>query len=240
MSRLGDMIKLERTRRNMSHKQVARLCGVAESYLVDVEEGRRIIADDQARRILKKIGLEHQTEADFSLDDIAAAADLAAAKAKPTERMEEASKPEAAKPVLSLPAEEGGGIFLDALHDVLRQVPVYDAAWKVVDHRFLPVLSGRIEGGAADKVLYFRAPDASCRGFRILPGDLVLVVPAQSPIDGALMLVEYKSHRALRKVKLLDESRVLLQSYDHEYVADTLSVADVTFIGRCARIEIQL
>ena len=37
MSRLGDLIKLERTRRGLSAKQVAKKCGVAEKYLLDVE-----------------------------------------------------------------------------------------------------------------------------------------------------------------------------------------------------------
>ena len=36
MSRLGDLIKLERTRRGLSAKQVAKKCGVAEKYLLDV------------------------------------------------------------------------------------------------------------------------------------------------------------------------------------------------------------
>ena len=53
MSRLGDLLKTERLRRKMTLKQVARLGGVSEGYLKDVEEGRKIIADDQARRILK-------------------------------------------------------------------------------------------------------------------------------------------------------------------------------------------
>ena len=55
MSRLGDLLKLERTRRNLTPRQVARLCGITEGYLIDVEAGKRIIADEQARRILKKI-----------------------------------------------------------------------------------------------------------------------------------------------------------------------------------------
>ena len=79
MSRLGDLIKLERTRRGLSAKQVAKKCGVAEKYLLDVEQGTRIIADDQARRILKSMGMQQQTEADFSLDDIAATVDLQSA-----------------------------------------------------------------------------------------------------------------------------------------------------------------
>lgn len=76
MSRLGDLLKTERLRRKLTLKQVARLGGVSESYLKDVEEGKKIIADDQARRILKKMGLEEHNEQGFTLDDIAAAVDL--------------------------------------------------------------------------------------------------------------------------------------------------------------------
>ena len=43
MSRLGDLILLERTRQKLTRKQVARKCGVSEKYIQDVEEDRRII-----------------------------------------------------------------------------------------------------------------------------------------------------------------------------------------------------
>lgn len=76
MSRLGDLIRTERIRQKMTTKQVARKCGVSESYLQAVEAGTRIIADEQARRILKTIGLRQQNEAEFTLDDIAATVDL--------------------------------------------------------------------------------------------------------------------------------------------------------------------
>ena len=46
MSRLGDLIHLERTRRGMTPKQVAKLCAINEKYLLDVEQGKRIIQDD--------------------------------------------------------------------------------------------------------------------------------------------------------------------------------------------------
>ena len=76
MSRLGDLIMLERTRQKLTRKQVARKCGVSENYLKDVEEGRRIIQDDQARRILRTLGISQRNEAEFSLDEIAATVDL--------------------------------------------------------------------------------------------------------------------------------------------------------------------
>lgn len=82
MSRLGDLIRTERIRQKLTPKQVAKKCGVSESYLLAVEAGTRIIADDQARRILKTIGLKQQTEAEFTLDDIAATVDLAQVQPK--------------------------------------------------------------------------------------------------------------------------------------------------------------
>ena len=93
MSRLGDLILLERTRQRMTAGQVARKCGVTEKYLLEVESGKRIIADDQARRILKSIGLREHTEADFTLDEIAAAVDLETIRVAPPVPAPEQKKP---------------------------------------------------------------------------------------------------------------------------------------------------
>ena len=243
MSRLGDLLRTERLRRKMTLKQVAKLGGVSEGYLKDVEEGKRIIADDQARRILKKMGLKEHNEAGFSLEDIAATVDLETVAPKQT-----LTKPVAAKKSIESEAvyqsknddKVMGSVWLDALTSVLKCVPVYNAVMKEVDHRLLPVLDGRIEGAAPDKVFYFSSPDDSMRGFRILREDVCLIVPSNSPIDGAVMLVEYNQHRFIRKVKKLDAMTVLLQSYDREYNAETLALPEVNFLGRVTRVEFTL
>ncbi len=241
MSRLGDLIRTERVRQKLTPKQVAKKCGVSESFIISVENGTRIIADDQARRILKTIGLKEQTEADFTLDDIAATVDLQTVQPAMVRKPAPAPKAEKVASTEETPAEGiAGSVWLDALQSVLKRVPVMNAVMKPVDHRLLPILNGRIEGANPEKVFYFLAPDDSMRGFRIHSGDVALIVPAQSPIDGAVMLVEYGAHRALRKIKKLDNFQVLLQSYDREYSAETLAISDVTFIGRCVRLEINM
>ena len=78
------------------------------------------------------------------------------------------------------------------------------------------------------------------RGFRIHRGDLVLTVPAQSPVDGSIMLMNYNQHRYLRKVKILDDQRVLLQSYDREYEAETVFIHDIGFLSRCVKVTFEL
>ena len=244
MSRLGDLIRTERIRQKLTPKQVAKKCGVSESYLLAVEAGTRIIADDQARRILKSIGLKQQTEAEFTLDDIAATVDLAQVQPRMAAAVQAAKKPPKKEAELAASTEEeegvAGSVWLDALQSVLKRVPVMNAVMKPVSYQLVPVENGRIEGANPDKVFFYLAPDDSMRGFRIHRGDVVLTVPAQSPVDGAIMLMNYKEHRYLRKVKILDDRNVLLQSYDREYEAETVSVSEIGFLSRCVRVTFEL
>ena len=246
MSRLGDLIRTESIRQKLTPKQVARKCGVSESYLLAVEAGTRIIADDQARRILKTIGLKQQTEAEFTLDDIAATVDLAQVQpslAKAVQAVQKPKKPEAEVVASSSDTKEesvAGSIWLDALQSVIKRVPVMNAVMKPVSYRLVPIENGRIEGANTDKVFYYLAPDDSMRGFRVHRGDLVLTVPAQSPVDGAIMLMNYNEHRYLRKVKILNDHQVLLQAYDREYEAETVDIHQIGFISRCVQVIFDL
>lgn len=239
MSRLGDLILLERSRQKMTRKQVARKCGVSESYIKDVEEGRRIIQDDQARRILKTLGTSQKNEAEFSLDEIAATVDLTTLAPQAPKPQPAPAQP-APQPAKRTSPEEQSGIWLDALSSVLCPVPVMNAGWIQVSRRMVPIQDGKIEGARPEKVVYFLAPDDSMRAMRIEKNDLVLVVPQGLPVDGAIMLVEYGAHRCLRRVRLLGDSKILLQSGDRELDAQAMHVSDVKFVGRAVRIEIAL
>ena len=241
MSRLGDLIRTERIRQKLTPKQVAKKCGVSESYLMAVEAGTRIIADDQARRILKAIGLKQQNEAEFTLDDIAATVDLVQVQPKMAEALKK--KPEKKEAELAASTVEesvAGSVWLDALQSVLKRVPVMNAVMKPVSYKLVPVENGRIEGANPDKVFYYLTPDDSMRGFRIHRGDIVLTVPANSPVDGAIMLLNYNEHRYLRKIKVLDDRTVLLQHYDREYEAETVPINEIGFLSRCVQVTFEL
>ena len=247
MSRLGDLIRLERTRRNLTYKQVARMCGVSDKFLQDVESGKRIIADDQARRILKAIGLKEHSEADFTLDDIASTVDLQSAMpriAAQERRQDAADGKKAADKSADKKADSekvgAGSIWLDALSGVLKHVPVYNAVMKEVDHRLLPVTDGRIAGAPADKVYYFMAPDNDLRGFRVLKGDILLVVPAQVPVDGSIMLLRTPVGHVLRKVSVLPRFQAMLQRFDATCESEIRNFNELTVVGRCVRLEADL
>lgn len=241
MSRLGDLIKLERTRQGLTYKQVAKKCGVSDKYLMEVEKGTRIISDEQARRILKTMGLRQQTEAEFTLDDIAATVDLQSAVPQLTQAVQEKklTKKEKREGVDSDPGVSGS-IWLDALSGVLKHVPVYNAVMKEVDHRLLPVMDGKIEGAHPDKVFYFVAPDNDMRGFRVLRGDYLLVVPAQAPVDGAIMLLDTPHGKLLRKVNRMAGFQVMLQRYDEACESEIKNMNEIVCVGRCVRLEANL
>lgn len=240
MSRLGDLIMLERTRQKLTRKQVARKCGVSENYLKDVEEGRRIIQDDQARRILRTLGISQRNEAEFSLDEIAATVDLTTLAPSKPQATAQAKPAEAAPAPKAQSKEEQSGIWLDALSSVLQPVPVMNAGWIQTARRMVPIQDGKIEGAKPDKVVYFLAPDDSMRAMRIEKGDLVLVVPQTLPVDNAIMLVEYGAHRCLRRIRLLGNSNILLQSGDRELGAEPMHISDIKIVGKAVRVEIAL
>ena len=238
MSRLGDLIKLERTRRGMTHKAVARKSGVSEGYLKEVEAGTRIIQDAQARRILKVMGAQAPEESSFTLDDIAATVDLQSALPQAAKAVEKAAtgKPEGK----AVDTGITGSIWLDALSGVLQHVPIYNAVMKEVGSRLLPVTEGKIEGAPKDRVYYFKAPDDDMRGFRVHRGDLVLVVPASAPQDGAMMLIETPQGLMLRQIKLLPRFQAMLQKYDREFESEIINIADLKVVGKCVRLEAEL
>ena len=182
MSRLGDLIRLERTRQGLTYKQVARKCGVSDKYLMEVEAGTRIIADDQARRILKTMGMTEHTEADFSLDDIAATVDLQSAVPQLTKAVEKKKAPQQAEAEPAAESDPGvsGSIWLDALSGVLKHVPVYNAVMKEVGHRLL------------------------------------------------------------RKVKRVNDYQAMLQKYDEGFESEIKNYNEITFVGRCVRLEADL
>lgn len=233
MSRLGDTIQAARLKAKLSEKALAKKCGVAESYIREVESGRRIVSDGQAQRILKVLGVANpvSTELEVAAEPPVKPRPRPRAYVLPVEEQAENAR---------RAAEDSSDAWLDALGGVVKRVPVMSPDGLVIDHVLTPIVGGRIEGGAPDKVLYYRCPDDMLRGFRVHAGDLLLVVPAAKVEDGALMLVDHQDRRVVRKLMKLDGNRVQLQAFDHEFTADIVPAAEVKVLGRCVTLTRRL
>ena len=229
MSRLGDTIRAARLKAKMTEKALGRKCGLAESYIKDVESGRKIVSDDQAQRILKVLGVANpvSTELDVAAEPEVKLRPRPRAYVLPVQEQEENARKA---------AEESSDAWLDALGGVVKRVPVMSPDGLVIDHVLTPIVGGKIEGGAPDKVLYYRCPDDMLRGFRVHAGDLLLVVPASKAEDDRLMLVEYQGQRMVRKLLKLDGGRIQMQAFDHEFTAVVGNLQTVKVLGRCVKL----
>ena len=234
MSRLGDTVRTARLKSGMTAKALGKKCGVAESFINDVESGTKILSDDQAQRILKVLGVKNPISTEL---EVAAEPDVPL-RPRPRPYVIPVKKPD--EPVTQeeqAAAQAGADAWLDALSGVVKRVPIMDADGVVIDHRLMPVIGGKIEGGHPDKVLFYRCQDNSMRGFRVFAGDLLLVVPAAVPLDDAIMLLQFEGHRIVRKLKKQDGGRLLLQSYETEFEGKVVPLKDVLILGKCVRLE---
>ena len=229
MSRLGDTIRKARLNAKMTEKALGKKCGMSEGVIKDIESGRRIVSDDQAQRILKILGAQGPVSAELE------------AAAEPEVKLR--PRPRAyVLPVENASAEqqkqinESTDAWLDALGGVVRRVPIMDEIGVVIDHILTPIVGGRIEGGAPDKVLYYRMADDSLRGFRVHAGDMLLTVPDNRAVDGALMLIEYKGRRLVRKMLKMDGMRLQVQAFDREFESVIAPAPEVKILGRCVRL----
>ena len=230
MSRLGDAIRKARLAKKWSEKQLGRKCGMAENVIREIESGRRIVSDDQAQRILKLLGAENPVSTELEV------AQEPEVKLRPQPRAYVLPAKNVA-PEQQKASDEATDAWLDALGGVVKRVPVMDENGVVIDHVLTPIISGRIEGGAPDKVFYYRMGDDALRGFRIHAGDLLLTVPETRAADGAIMLIEYKGKRMPRKLMKMDGMRIQMQSFDREFEAVIAPAPEVRVLGRCVQLR---
>ena len=229
MSRLGDTIRAARLKAKLTEKALGKKCGLAESFIKDVESGRKIVSDDQAHRILKVLGAANPISTEL---DAAAEPPV---KLRPRPRAYILTEEEQKAPDRQA-QNESNDAWLDALGGVVKRVPVMSPDGVVVDHVLTPIVQGKIEGGAPDKVLYYRCPDDMLRGFRVHAGDLLLVVPASRAEDDRLMLIEYGGERMVRKLLKLDGGRIQMQAFNQEFSAVIGNIQTVKVLGRCVKL----
>ena len=214
----------------MTEKALGKKCGMAESVIKEIESGRRIVSDEQAQRILKLLGADSPVSTEL---DVAAEPEV---KLRPRPRAYVLPlSPES--PQQESAARESSDAWLDALGGVVKRVPVSDEQGVVIDHVLTPIIGGKIEGGAPDKVLYYRCPDNALRGFRVYAGDLLLTVPASKAEDDRIMLICYKGQRIVRKLLRLDGNRIQMQTFDSEFRAEIAPSNEVQVLGRCVRLQ---
>ena len=222
MSRMGLEISRLRKEIGMTPKQLAKLVGVTEGFIIEVEAGRKILKGDLITKISRVLQKEAGKLELFEVD-------------------EQAMRPEPDKNVVKVIEKPVQQTWNDALAGVLMNVPVFTYKMdKALEIKKLPIVANKVEGFPKDKVCYLTIEDNEMIGFKMSRGDLALAHITHEIEKDAVFLIEYNGKRMVRQVKILDGGKLLLVSNEGRLAAETVYKKDVKILARLIRLEIIL
>lgn len=222
MSRVGEKVKSIRNSIGMTQKQLAKKLGVAESFINEIEMGKKVINQSLIDRLSKVLGKD--------INDITMSFEEQVYKEEKSEKLSVKKNKEDVKEVWN-----------EAFSSVLKNVPVYKYDMgRPVAAKQLPLINNRVEGYAQDKVLYLEIEDDDMVGFRMAKGDLAFGHITHEIENNAVCLIEYNNKRSIRQIKKLDNSKLLLLSNRGSLITETVGMKDIKVIARLDRLEIKL
>ncbi len=244
MSRVGNEIARLRTASGLTQKQLAKKTGVAESYIADVEAGRRVLQDALIARITKILGggigseIPDEKEAPTTSN---VAGSAARNQAVPTR------KPLPAETTVYSTATDGttdimtGGkaAWSDAFGQMLKDVPVYDLSMQhQLSKRTMAVVDGKVEGQPKENVFWVEAVDNDMIGYRIQRGDLVFGASTKTVVENGYYLITLRDQNLMRQLKRLPGGMIQVSCHKGAPVRETMPENMLAVIGRLLRVEI--
>lgn len=230
MSRVGQRIKEERTKKGMTPKQLGKKCGVAESFIMDIESGRKILNEKLLAQISKVL--------DANLEETMVL-EASAEEKKVQESLEE--KPQKFMETSSVKRREVEPLaqWEEAFSNIIKQVPIYDMKMNnIKGYKSFPIIDKKVEGFNPDKLVYIHLPDDSLYQYRMKKGDRCLIYLNHEPIHGTFQLVEYDNKRYLRKVKKIEGNKIQLIEGTQDGNAIIKDLKEIKVLGRLIRVEI--
>ena len=210
MSRIGDRIKTARISKNVSLKELGRKCGVSQSYISDVESGKRIINDALIKRISSILDINLN---EAMLEDEEPSFDAEGANIEWQSAL--------------------SSIIKDVpVYDINMD--------KVLEYKHLPIVGNKIEGHNPDRLVYIKVPDNSMRGFRLRKDDLVMIALNHEFLGERLYFIEEDRAREIRHIKKLDGNNILISSQDASLKTRTCDIHGISIIGYLIKAEIML
>lgn len=219
MNRIGEKIKSARLQKNMAVKQLAKKCGVSESYIQEVESGKKVISESLIKRISNVL--------DINLNEPMFCE---------TETYTDEPKEESSSKKLDVSAE-----WSFAFSNIIKDLPIYDADMdKVIGIKYLPIIDKKVEGYNPDKFIYVKIPDDSMSGFRIRKDDLAAAVLNSEIKNDGIYLIEYEGRKKIRHIKKLDGNNILITSNSGDLKSETKKAKEVKIIAHLIKAEISL
>ena len=224
MNSVSKKIKEARLKAKLTEKQLAKKCGLAESFIIQVESGKKVINEKTAENILSKLG----DKLEFVLQ-------------QDEEKPAKANEPKpVATPKVDFNPVQPTGQWADALANIIKKFPIYDVATnKVVGHKDLPVLDKKVEGYRGDKVMFVKCSDDNTEGLRISEKDTIMVNLTNDIQNNGIYLFEMNNKRIVRRIQK-QGSKLFLSTGVKGAEPETTEVNKIKLIGKCVKVEFEV
>ncbi len=227
LSRIGEIIKEERKKKGLSPKQLGKKCGVSESYIIDIETGKKIINEKFLQQLSKVLGknLEGNLMQEPEKEEVVE-------KPKETTYVQKQNSRQEINPV---------GQWSEALSGIIKEVPILNINMQdTKSFKSFPIINKKVEGFNPDKLLYIRVPNDNLNRFRVKKDDLILIYLNHELINNSISLIEHEGTIKLRKLKKIPGNKVELMTFNQEMKSSVVEIKEIKIIGRGLRVEIDL
>lgn len=235
MNPIAKRIQEARIKAKLSEKELAKKCGLAASYIMQIESGKKIINENTADTILAVFGESMETSYSAYLEE---------EERKPAPAVLSKAPQKAPAPVKVAAPEsvnvEPNAQWSGALANIIKQFQIIDIqSGKSVGQKELPVLNRKIEDIPWEKLLFFKASDEEASGLRIRKGDILWIQDTQVFQKEGIYLIQRQNRKELCRIQRQGNQLVLSNSApgSKSVAVDT---KDIRIIGRCIKAEFVL
>lgn len=226
MNPIALKIKEARLKANMSEKDLAKKCGVAPSYIIQIESGKKIVNEKTAENILavfgEKVGFDFQ-------DSIAEEAEAAPKPVK---------KKEVVQPTFY--DVEPNDQWAGALANLIKKFTIVEVvSGKPAGFKELPIIGKKVEGIPWERVQFVKASDDALDSMRIRKGDVLMVHEMKEVQNKGVYLIELNQKRLLRVV-YKESGNKLVVTQGKGDTPETYETSKVKILGKCIRVEFDL
>lgn len=228
MNRVSESVKKARLDNGISQKQLAKKLGVSESFINEVESGRKVINEATIIRLQNILKVNLNDINMYEEDNV-------------REKVIEKPKPQIQTKKESKKIEPINEVWDDAFGSVIRNVPVFDYNMdKALAKISMPIFSNKIKGYAQDKVAYLTIEDEDMTGYRICKGDTAFIYLNRDIENSSICLLEYNGKRVIRQVKKLDGTKILLIKNNGSIKTETVNSKEIKILAKLISVEILL
>ena len=235
MNRLGQKVKEARIKKGWTPKALAKKAGISESYLLEAEDGKKIMNENLVHRISKIL----KVNLDESGDIYAPAQETGNKKSAGAVHRESDNAPFPARQAHT-PAESPTPQWEQAFSTVLKDVQVYTQDLsRVLCQKKLVIQDNRVEGIPMDKAFFVRIDqETDLDRPELRKGDLVLVQKTSAVETAGVYIVRFRDRIRIGEIKPLGGGLLLLGSRGGTREAETVNARDLSVIGKCIKAEI--